>query len=200
MVLLLVVFINLLECYSPQCMYCVSSHASVGVITCILTCAACVRCTWASGFLHQYYVRASLYKHVVRAARANMEVLKGDKQLIVARVGGWICDGVPSSLWEQPGWARQAWMHGAGSHLALDGTPKGDTGWCQPSENTSSMFENDMFGYTVCSVWARQLCSCRAVTHSQILHDLHMFTVSSMCPQGQFVVLIKRNFKLTELL
>lgn len=42
-------------------------------------------------------------------------------------------------------------MHDAGSHLALDGTPEGDTGWCQPSENTSSMFENenDMFIYTV---------------------------------------------------
>ena len=42
-------------------------------------------------------------------------------------------------------------MHDAGSHLALDGTPEGDTGWCQPSENTSSVFENesDMFIYTV---------------------------------------------------
>lgn len=37
------------------------------------------------------------------------------------------------------------------SHLALDGTPEGDTDWCQPLENSSSMFENenDMFIYTV---------------------------------------------------
>lgn len=42
-------------------------------------------------------------------------------------------------------------MHVAGSHLGLDETPQGDTGWCQPSQNTSSMFKNEnaMFIYTV---------------------------------------------------
>lgn len=65
---------------------------------------------------------------------------------------GWLpesCDGTPSSLWEQPGWARQAWMHDASSHLALYETPEGDTGWCQLLENTSSMlrFGGDMFIY-----------------------------------------------------
>lgn len=35
-------------------------------------------------------------------------------------VSVWICEGGPSSPWEQPGWARHYCMHGAGSHLALD--------------------------------------------------------------------------------
>lgn len=37
-------------------------------------------------------------------------------------VSGWICEGGPLPPWEQPGWARHYCMHGAGSHLALDGT------------------------------------------------------------------------------
>lgn len=90
-------------------------------------------------------------------------------------VGVWACDGVPPSLWEQPGWARQAWMHDAGSHLALDGTPEGDTGWCQPSENTSSMFENenDMFIYTV-TLCGSGNCAPAELRH---IHKYYMFYI-----------------------
>lgn len=88
-------------------------------------------------------------------------------------------------------------MHDAGSHLALDGTPEGDTGWCQPSENTSSMFENenDMFIYTVA------LCESSDCVPAALWHiHKYMFyiclnaTVCRVCLQGhcsrgQFVVL-----------
>lgn len=36
----------------------------------------------------------------------------------------WICEGGPSSPWEQAGWARHDWMHVVGSHLALDGAQR----------------------------------------------------------------------------
>lgn len=36
-------------------------------------------------------------------------------------VSVWVCEGGPSSPWEQPGWARHYCLHGACSHLALDG-------------------------------------------------------------------------------
>lgn len=39
----------------------------------------------------------------------------------VSLVSVWICEGGPSSPWEQPGWAKHYCVHGAGSHLALEG-------------------------------------------------------------------------------
>lgn len=67
-------------------------------------------------------------------------------------------------------------MHDAGSHLALDGTPEGDTGWCQPSENTSSMFENenDMFIYTVA------LCESGKCVDAELWH-IHKYYIFYMC-------------------
>lgn len=62
----------------------------------------------------------------------------------------------------------------AGSHLALDETPEGDTGWCQSSENTSRTFEkdNDTFIY------------------KQILHVIHVVR------SGEVAVGWKRFFNL----
>lgn len=93
-------------------------------------------------------------------------------------VGVWICDGVPSSLWEQPGWAWQAWMPDATSHLALDETPEGDTGWCQPSENTSSVFENKngVFMYTA-ALCESSKCAPADLWH---IHKYYMFYICSL--------------------
>lgn len=82
-------------------------------------------------------------------------------------------------------------MHDARSHLALDGTPGGDAGWCQPSENTSSMFkhEDDRFIFTAA------LCSRGAVTHSSTLLCSTRFFYNVLGAAqgqgrlGQFVVL-----------
>lgn len=138
-----------------------------------------------SEFLYQYYMCAGFLQAHSTCSAEEHGSIKRRWAADWGRVGVWICDGVPSSLWEQPGWAWQAWMHDAGSHLALDGTPEGDTGWCQPSENTSSMFENenDMFIYTV-ALCESSNCVPAELWHSQILHVLHMFTARRACLQG----------------
>lgn len=104
-----------------------------------------------------WFIMQSYFLYQLAGMKHSSYCTKGNRSIKRRRaadwgwVGVWSRDGVPSSLWEQPGWARQAWIHDAGSHLALDEAPEGETGWCQPSENTSSMFENenDMFIYTV---------------------------------------------------
>lgn len=98
---------------------------------------------------------------------AKEYVLKGGEQLTEA---WWVFESVIVHH-HHFGSSEAEHSNVVGSHLALDGTPEGDTGWCQPSEYTSSMFENEndmsIYAATLCQ------CSCRAVTKATCSTYVH---------------------------